>query len=170
VPPDWATTIATMIGDPDKDAEELLERSPVTYADQITAPLLVIQGEKDPRVPKAESDQIVARARANGAEVEYLVFEDEGHGFSNRENDIKAHTAIVEFLVKHLRLDMEAYRSAAMPPMLAPNSLPRGRRFKSCPATKGVPATGKFSKFGSCRATVPHVRRPAPSPPCRRRG
>ena len=110
VPPDWATTIATMIGDPDKDAEELLERSPVTYADQITAPLLVIQGAKDPRVPKAESDQIVARARANGAEVEYLVFEDEGHGFSNRENDIKAHTAIVEFLVKYLRLGTSAQR------------------------------------------------------------
>jgi dipeptidyl aminopeptidase/acylaminoacyl peptidase len=104
VPPDWATIVATMFGDPDENAEDLRERSPVTYADQIAAPLLVIQGAKDPRVPKAESDQIVDRARANGAEVEYLVFEDEGHGFTSRENDIKAHTAIVEFLAKHLQL------------------------------------------------------------------
>jgi dipeptidyl aminopeptidase/acylaminoacyl peptidase len=104
VPPDWATIVATMFGDPDENAEDLRERSPVTYADRIAAPLLVIQGAKDPRVPKAESDQIVDRARANGAEVEYLVFEDEGHGFTSRENDIKAHTAIVEFLARHLRL------------------------------------------------------------------
>lgn len=102
VPPDWATTVATMIGDPDKDAERLRERSPVTYADRITAPLLVIQGAKDPRVPQAESDQIVEKARANGAEVEYLVFEDEGHGWTSRENDIKANTAITEFLTKYL--------------------------------------------------------------------
>jgi dipeptidyl aminopeptidase/acylaminoacyl peptidase len=102
MPPDWATTVATMIGDPDKDADRLLERSPLTYANQISAPLLVIQGGKDPRVPKAEADQIVAKARANGADVSYLVFGDEGHGFTSRDNDIKAHTAIVEFLVKHL--------------------------------------------------------------------
>jgi dipeptidyl aminopeptidase/acylaminoacyl peptidase len=54
-------------------------------------------------VPKAEADQIVAAARANGADVQYEVFADEGHGFTSRDNDIKAHTAITEFLVKHLR-------------------------------------------------------------------
>jgi dipeptidyl aminopeptidase/acylaminoacyl peptidase len=102
MPPDWATTVATMIGDPDKDADQFRERSPVTHARQITAPLLVIQGAHDPRVPQAEADQIVAAARANGAEVSYLVFHDEGHGFTNRDNDIKAHTTIVEFLVRHL--------------------------------------------------------------------
>ena len=101
-PPGWAPTVATMLGDPDQDAGRLRERSPVTYAHQITAPLLVIQGARDPRVPKAESDQIVAGARANHAEVEYLVFTDEGHGFSSRDNDIKAHTAIMNFLTKHL--------------------------------------------------------------------
>jgi dipeptidyl aminopeptidase/acylaminoacyl peptidase len=91
-----------MFGDPDTDAEELRRRSPVTYADQITAPLLVVQGANDPRVPKAESDQIVERVRAKGVEVSYLVFDDEGHTFTNRNNDIKANTMVVEFLVKQL--------------------------------------------------------------------
>jgi dipeptidyl aminopeptidase/acylaminoacyl peptidase len=103
MPPSWAPTVATMIGDPDKDAGRLRERSPVSYADQITAPLLVIQGVNDPRVPKAEADQIVASARANHAEVEYLEFSDEGHGFTSRNNEIKAHTAVIDFLTKHLR-------------------------------------------------------------------
>lgn len=103
MPPDWATTVAAMIGDPDKNADRLRERSPVTYADQIRAPLLVIQGATDPRVPRAEAEQIVEKARANGAEVDYLVFEDEGHGFTTRANDIKAHTTVVEFLTRHLR-------------------------------------------------------------------
>jgi dipeptidyl aminopeptidase/acylaminoacyl peptidase len=79
------------------------ERSPVTYAHQITAPLLVIQGANDRRTPKTEADQIVSSARANHAEVEYLVFSDEGHGFTSRNNDTRAHTAVVDFLIKHLR-------------------------------------------------------------------
>jgi dipeptidyl aminopeptidase/acylaminoacyl peptidase len=102
VPPSWATTIATMIGDPDTEAGRLRERSPLTYASQITAPLLVIQGANDPRVPKAEADQIVNAARSNGADVSYLVFDDEGHGFTSRENHTRAHTAIAEFLGRHL--------------------------------------------------------------------
>jgi dipeptidyl aminopeptidase/acylaminoacyl peptidase len=53
-------------------------------------------------VPKDESDQIVARVRANGVEAEYVVFDDEGHGFTSRDNDINAHSAIVSFLIKHL--------------------------------------------------------------------
>jgi dipeptidyl aminopeptidase/acylaminoacyl peptidase len=105
MPASWAITVATMIGDPDKDAARMRERSPVTYADQITAPLLVIQGANDRRTPKAEADQIVAAARANDADVEYLVFDDEGHGFTSRDNDIKAHTAVVDFLTKHLGID-----------------------------------------------------------------
>jgi dipeptidyl aminopeptidase/acylaminoacyl peptidase len=103
MPPSWAPTVATMIGDPEKDAGKLRERSPVTYAHQITAPLLVIQGVNDRRVPKAEADQIVASARANHAQVEYLEFSDEGHGFTSRNNEIKAHTAVIDFLTKHLR-------------------------------------------------------------------
>jgi dipeptidyl aminopeptidase/acylaminoacyl peptidase len=102
MPPDWITAVRQMFGDPDADAEDMRRRSPVTYADQITAPLLVIQGANDPRVPKAESDQIVERVRARGVEVSYLVFDDEGHGFTNRENDIKANSTVAEFLAGHL--------------------------------------------------------------------
>jgi dipeptidyl aminopeptidase/acylaminoacyl peptidase len=104
MPADWAGTVAAMFGDvsdPD-DARELRRRSPLSYASQISAPLLVIQGATDPRVPQAEADQIVAAARANGADVRYEVFADEGHGFTSRQNYIKAHTVIAEFLLQHL--------------------------------------------------------------------
>lgn len=103
MPPDWATVVREMFGDLDENADDLRRRSPLTYADQIKAPLLVVQGANDPRVPKAESDQIVESVRANGVDVSYLVFDDEGHGFTNRDNDIKANTAIAEFLIEHLR-------------------------------------------------------------------
>jgi dipeptidyl aminopeptidase/acylaminoacyl peptidase len=102
IPPTWATIVATMFGDPDTEAENLRRRSPVTYAHQITAPLLVIQGANDPRVPQAEADQIVHTARSNGADVTYLVFNDEGHGFTSRVNHTKAHTTIAQFLTQHL--------------------------------------------------------------------
>jgi dipeptidyl aminopeptidase/acylaminoacyl peptidase len=102
IPAEWATVVNDMFGDLDKDAAKLRARSPLTYASQIKAPLLVIQGANDPRVPKAESDQIVDEARANGVDVSYLVFDDEGHGFTSRDNDIKAHTTIAEFLIAHL--------------------------------------------------------------------
>ena len=104
MPPSWSGMVIAMFGDPDDpgDAEELHNRSPLTYAGQIAAPLLVIQGANDPRVPKAESDQIIAAARANGADARYLVFDDEGHGFTSRANDIKANQAIVDFLTTQL--------------------------------------------------------------------
>jgi dienelactone hydrolase len=104
MPPNWAGAIAAHFGDPSDPAtaEDLRRRSPLTYADQIAAPLLVIQGANDPRTPRAESDQIIEAARANGADVEYVVFGDEGHGFTARDNDIRAHDAITSFLVKHL--------------------------------------------------------------------
>ncbi|MBV9450754.1 MAG: S9 family peptidase [Streptosporangiaceae bacterium] len=104
MPPSWAAAVAAMFGDPDNpaDAGQLRRRSPLTYASQIAAPLLVIQGANDPRVPKTESDQIIAAARANGANARYLVFDDEGHGFTSRANDIKAHQEIAEFLTGQL--------------------------------------------------------------------
>jgi dipeptidyl aminopeptidase/acylaminoacyl peptidase len=74
----------------------------VTYAGQIRAPLLIIQGANDPRVPKAESDQIVARLRARGVEVQYDVYPDEGHVFGKRDNEIAARTRAGEFLLSHL--------------------------------------------------------------------
>ena len=105
MPADWANIVAAMFGDLDDlgTVAELRRRSPLTYAGQISAPLLVVQGANDPRVPKAEADQIVQAARENGAEVEYLLFENEGHGFTSRENDIKANANVAQFLTKHLK-------------------------------------------------------------------
>jgi dipeptidyl aminopeptidase/acylaminoacyl peptidase len=102
VPPTWRRLMAAWVGDPETEAEFLMERSPVTYADAITAPLFVIQGANDPRVVKTESDQIVERLRARGVDVRYDVYEDEGHGFTKRENVLKAQRDTAEFFEHHL--------------------------------------------------------------------
>ncbi|MEV6602429.1 S9 family peptidase [Actinoplanes sp. NPDC051346] len=101
-PPTWKTLVETMFGDPDADAAELLARSPVTYADQIRAPLMVVQGANDPRVPRSESEQMLERLRTHGVEVDYELFTDEGHGFTKRDNQAKAFSAAGEFLIRHL--------------------------------------------------------------------
>ncbi len=98
----WKPYLYEMVGHPDRDQDQLTERSPVNYLDRVTAPLLVVQGAHDPRVTKKESDQVVERLRALGREVEYLVFDDEGHGFSRTANEIRAAKTIVEFLDRHL--------------------------------------------------------------------
>jgi dipeptidyl aminopeptidase/acylaminoacyl peptidase len=64
--------------------------------------MLILQGENDPRVPKDESDQVVERLRALGRRVEYVVYPDEGHGFTNRANAEDAYGRIVDFLTKEL--------------------------------------------------------------------
>jgi len=91
-----------MIGDPDDDAEFLTSRSPTTYADQIRAPLFVIQGANDVRVPKRESDQIVDQLRGRGIEVRYDVYPDEGHLFTKHENLTSARADAADFLLAHL--------------------------------------------------------------------
>jgi dipeptidyl aminopeptidase/acylaminoacyl peptidase len=101
-PPTWRHFVNATLGDPDKDAEFLSSRSPVSYVENIKAPLLVIQGAQDPRVPQAEADQIVERLRARGVEVRYDLYGDEGHGFTNRDNEIQAYTDIAAFLTQHL--------------------------------------------------------------------
>lgn len=102
VPPTWLRFMSIWVGDPEADREMLLERSPITYVDSVRAPLLVIQGAQDPRVVKAESNQMVERLKARGVPVEYVVFEDEGHGFTRRKNQIAAFRAAGEFFEKHL--------------------------------------------------------------------
>jgi dipeptidyl aminopeptidase/acylaminoacyl peptidase len=102
-PPTWRAQVAIMIGDPDRDADFLMSRSPVTYADQIKAPLFLIQGANDIRVPKHESDQIVQRLRGRGVEVRYDVYPDEGHIFGNRANQMTARSDAVEFLLARLQ-------------------------------------------------------------------
>lgn len=101
-PPTWHKMVLQLIGDPDTDEEFLLSRSPISYTDHIAAPLFVIQGANDPRVVKSESDQIVERLRERGVEVRYDVYEDEGHGFTKRENELKALGDIAMFLEEHL--------------------------------------------------------------------
>ncbi|MEQ8833664.1 MAG: S9 family peptidase [Miltoncostaeaceae bacterium] len=92
------------VGDPD-DPDQLADleaRSPLNRVEDIVAPLLVIQGANDPRVTKAESDQIVAALGARGVEVEYMVKDDEGHGFVRPENRMDAYRAVERFLARHL--------------------------------------------------------------------
>ncbi|MFX0561314.1 alpha/beta fold hydrolase [Tepidibacillus infernus] len=101
VPEHWKPIMTRWLGDPEVDKERLTKDSPITYLNQMTKPMLVIQGANDPRVVKAESDQIVASLREKGVEVEYLVLEDEGHGFSKKENEIKVNRLILDFLERH---------------------------------------------------------------------
>lgn len=110
VPPTWRRFMARWVGDPDADAEFLRERSPITYADQITAPLLLIQGALDPRAPKAETDELVKQVQAREQEVEYLVFDDEGHGFTRRANRLRAERLTADWFTRHL---LGGTRSAA---------------------------------------------------------
>jgi dipeptidyl aminopeptidase/acylaminoacyl peptidase len=102
VPPTWRRMMKRFMGDPDEDADMLRERSPMTYIENAKTPLLVIQGAKDPRVVKSESDQLVEKLRSLGREVEYVVFEDEGHGFTKRQNELKAMRLSADFLERYL--------------------------------------------------------------------
>lgn len=101
VPDHWKPSMKQWLGDPVEDRDRLIQDSPITYLDGMTKPMLVIQGAKDPRVVKAESDQIVAALRDKGVEVEYIVFEDEGHGFMKKENEIRAYGSAVAFFDRH---------------------------------------------------------------------
>ena len=103
VPPSWKRFMKDWVGDPDEDREMLLRRSPISYVERMRAPLLVLQGAKDPRVVKAESDQMVDRLKARGVAVEYHVFDDEGHGFMKKRNQVRGWNLIAEFLLRHLR-------------------------------------------------------------------
>jgi dipeptidyl aminopeptidase/acylaminoacyl peptidase len=102
VPPPWRRFFAELVGDPNTEADFLRSRSPMTYVDQIKAPLFVIQGANDPRVAKAESDQIVERLRARGVDVRYDVYDDEGHGFTKHRNEMKSLRDTAAFFEEHL--------------------------------------------------------------------
>ncbi|HEY1434672.1 MAG TPA: prolyl oligopeptidase family serine peptidase [Thermoanaerobaculia bacterium] len=101
------------IGDPEKDRDFLRETSPLFHADKIRKPLIVVQGANDPRVIKPESDDVVAAVKKSGVPVEYVVFSDEGHGFTKKKNQIVAWSSIREFLDKYLKAPAPAARAAA---------------------------------------------------------
>lgn len=105
IPPYWRPMLEMMyeqVGNPDTDAEQLDATSPALHADKICVPLFIAQGANDPRVNKAESDQMVEALKKRGIEVEYMVKDNEGHGFHNQENRFDFYRAMEAFLAKYL--------------------------------------------------------------------
>lgn len=105
IPPYWRPMLEMMyeqVGHPEHDADQLAATSPALHADQIKVPLFVAQGANDPRVNKAESDQMVEALRQRGVVVEYMVKDNEGHGFHNQENRFDFYRAMERFLKAHL--------------------------------------------------------------------
>ena len=105
IPPYWKPMLEMMynqVGDPVKDSALLAASSPVLHADKIVDPLFIAQGANDPRVNKNESDQMVAAMKARGITVEYMVKDNEGHGFRNEENRMDFYRAMGDFLDAHI--------------------------------------------------------------------
>jgi dipeptidyl aminopeptidase/acylaminoacyl peptidase len=110
IPPYWEPLREMeyeMIGDPIKNKDLLMQISPLFHADKINVPLFVAQGANDPRVKKAESDQIVEAVRRHGKDVVYMVKDNEGHGFHNEENRFDFYKEMEKFLAKHMGLRQE---------------------------------------------------------------
>ena len=106
IPPYWEPQLQMfyeMVGDPVRDSLMLREVSPVLNADKIKTPLFVAQGANDPRVNINESNQMVEALRNRGITVEYMVKEDEGHGFYNEKNQFDFYNAMEKFLAEHLK-------------------------------------------------------------------
>lgn len=103
IPETWKPYFKLSMGDPVEDRGFLLERSPATYIDQVSCPLLVIQGKNDPRVVESESHDVVERLRGLGKRVEYLVFADEGHDVLKFPNKVRCYNAITDFFKEHLQ-------------------------------------------------------------------
>lgn len=107
IPPFWESFRSALykeMGDPNTtDSVRLYNISPLFHADKIKNPVMVLQGANDPRVLQVESDEIVAAVKANNVPVEYVLFEDEGHGFRKKENQIIAYGKVVEFLDTYLK-------------------------------------------------------------------
>jgi dipeptidyl aminopeptidase/acylaminoacyl peptidase len=110
IPPYWKPMLEMMyemVGDPAKDSILMHEASPVFSADKIKTPLFVAQGANDPRVNINESNQMVEALKNRGITVEYMVKDNEGHGFYNQENQFDFYNAMEKFLNKHLKKDKD---------------------------------------------------------------
>ena len=106
IPPYWESfrkSLYKEIGDPSKDLENLRAVSPLFHADKIVKPLIVLQGANDPRVIKPESDEIVENIKKRNGVVEYVLFDNEGHGFTKKANEIRAYKAVLDFLDRYLK-------------------------------------------------------------------
>ena len=102
IPETWKPYFALALGDPEKDRDFLVERSPKTTIGDISSPLLVIQGQNDPRVVEKESHDLVEELRGQGKDVDYLVFSDEGHDVLKLPNRVRCYDTIVGFFSQHL--------------------------------------------------------------------
>ncbi|HEX2786691.1 MAG TPA: S9 family peptidase [Ignavibacteria bacterium] len=105
IPPYWKPYLEMMyemVGNPKTDSAQFIATSPVFHADKIKAPLFIAQGKNDPRVKKSESDQMIEAMKKRGIEVEYMVKDNEGHGFHNEENRFDFYETMEKFLKKHL--------------------------------------------------------------------
>jgi dipeptidyl aminopeptidase/acylaminoacyl peptidase len=106
IPPYWEPIRKALykeMGHPETDKENLRAISPLFHADKIRKPLIVLQGKNDPRVIKPESDEIVEAVKRNNGIVEYIVFDNEGHGFTKKANEIRGYKTVLDFLDKHLK-------------------------------------------------------------------
>ncbi|HYK75937.1 MAG TPA: S9 family peptidase [Daejeonella sp.] len=106
IPPYWKPYLDQfhqMVGDPKKDSLLFVAASPALHTDKIKTPLFIAQGANDPRVNKAESDQMVEALKKRGVTVEYMVKHDEGHGFYNQDNQYDFYGAMEKFLEQHLK-------------------------------------------------------------------
>ena len=102
LPETWKTFFALALGTPENDGPFLVERSPRTYIADVSCPLLVVQGQNDPRVVEQESRDLVDELHALGRDVDYLVFDDEGHDVLKLANRVRCYETIVGFFSTHL--------------------------------------------------------------------
>jgi pimeloyl-ACP methyl ester carboxylesterase len=104
IPETWKPYFAVALGDPNTEEGRafLTERSPRSYIDNLGCPMLVIQGKNDPRVVEKESHDLVEHLRAIGKDIDYLMFEDEGHDVLKFKNRVRVYNAITDYFIKHL--------------------------------------------------------------------
>lgn len=111
IPPVWEPfreMLYNMVGDPVKDKELLEEISPLRNTDKINVPVFIAQGANDAKAPKEITDEFVKLLSESGVEVEYMVKENEGHGFRNEENRLEYFKAIEAFLKRHMTSSSES--------------------------------------------------------------
>ena len=104
IPATWKPYFDIALGNPERDRDFLLERSPSAHLHRLACPLLVIQGRNDPRVVAAESEDLVRTLQAQGKDVALLLFENEGHDVTKLENKVRCYTEIAEFFAARLKM------------------------------------------------------------------